>query len=221
MEVLLACCGTYGIGEDTGGCTFTSLLLADMQVQGSQAKIRQKTGQNPTLLVWVVPCFPPIPVWYVTGSGSYWRWAQPEELGAGTGREKLAPKREDGVAADFRSTTSSGLPVGFRLGCKRFFFSFKASSLKVKGTAWCLILGLKVVVCRDLRWLNLSQMPSLTLDTQISFPLALLIQQRLGWGGRNDVYRRLPSMLWGLIFVKMFVVLWEEGQSASGWHSCF
>lgn len=65
------------------------------------------------------------------------------ELGTGTGRAKLAPKGEDGVAADFRSTNSSGLPVGFQLGCKSFFFSFNASSLKVRGTVWCLILGLK------------------------------------------------------------------------------
>lgn len=64
-------------------------------------------------------------------------------LEAGTGREKLAPKGEDGVVAEFRSTTSSDLPVGLQLGCKFFFFAFSASSLKVRGTAWCLILGLK------------------------------------------------------------------------------
>lgn len=37
----------YGIGEDAGGCTFKSLLLADAQIQGSQGRTKQKTGQTP------------------------------------------------------------------------------------------------------------------------------------------------------------------------------
>lgn len=44
--------------------------------------------------------------------------------------------------------------MGLQLSCKNFFFSFNATSLKVRGTAWCLILGLKAV---DVQGLKMAQ----------------------------------------------------------------
>lgn len=67
-------------------------------------------------------------------------------------------------------------------------------------------------MCRDFRQLSLSQMPGLTLGTLISFPPALVFWQKMGQDGGNGVYWLLASVLWGLMFVKMFVILCEEVQ---------
>lgn len=175
----------------------TSLLLMDHKVPKSQGRSRQKTGQDVGTSGASYPLFPLCPV-----LGCGWGWAHmgsTELVQAGRSLLRGVMLQLVPEAQHHRGFAGS---LAWKM-CKTIFLQSASRGLTHPGVEGWMCEGLKANQSVT------SAKPDLG-HADVSLPPALLLQLRTGCGGGSAVDGDPVSVLSGLVFVKVFVILRGE-----------